>query len=460
MELDKRRRFQQTVHIRTLFIQYLVLSCIAILVLAAVLLGIFFILIENGTFLPANYAATQLELISTEVASCPTVTPAVVPDFYDYAVYSETGDYQYGTLGQEDAKKIWQLTQEEKSNQEGTHFFKTIQRDHELCVIRYTYQANFASATLRSHLPKPSTLFACLFVIGTVLIIFLLGSVFGKHLKRRLAVAEEATAKIQNHDLNFTVQQSGIAEIDEMLLSLEQMRAALKESLEKQWKMEQNRREQISALAHDIKTPLTVIHGNTDLLAETNQTVEQQQCTGYILSAATQIDQYISVLLDLSRAEGGLRPVRQKIATKEFLASLEKQANALTTAKSIGLSIEKRGVPQFFFADSFFLMRAVINLVTNGIEYSPEGGKLCIRIEAVKEELRICVVDSGHGFSPEAMAHATEQFYMEDHSRTSKAHYGIGLYIAYSVAKQHGGGLLLENAPDTGGGMVTLYFPL
>jgi len=460
MELNKRPRFQQTTHLRTLFIQYLVLTCIAILALAAVLLGIFFALITNGTFLPANYAANYLELKSAEIASCPTVTQDIVPDFCDYAVYSEAGDYQYGTFGQADAKKIWQLTQEEKTPQQGAYFFKTVQRDHERCVIRYTYQANFTSTALRTHLPKPSTLFACLFVIGTILIIFLLSSVFGKRLKLRLAVAKEATVKIQNHDLNFTVQQSGIAEIDEMLLSLEQMRAALKESLEKQWKMEQTRREQVSALAHDIKTPLTVIHGNTDLLAETSQTVEQQQCTGYILSAASQIDQYISVLLDLSRAECGLRLVRQKVATKEFLASLEKQASALATAKNICLSIEKGPLPQSFFADPFFLMRAVMNLVTNGIEYSPEGGTLCIRIAAVEKELRICVVDSGHGFSPEAKAHAMEQFYMGDQSRTSKAHYGIGLYLAYSVAKQHGGGLLLENAPDTGGGMVTLYFPL
>lgn len=460
MELRKRRYFQRTVRLRTLFIKYLVLSCIAILVLAAGLLGIFFVLIGNGTFFPANYAATQLELNSAEIASCPTVTRAVVPDFCDYAIYSENGDYQYGNLGQVDAKKIWKLTQEDKSYQEGYRFFKAIQRDNEICVVRYTYQANFASKILREHLPKPSTLIACLFVVGTILIIFLLASVFGKQLKRRLAVAEEATAKIQNHDLNFTIQHSGITEIDEMLLSLEQMRAALKESLEKQWKMEQNRREQISALAHDIKTPLTVIHGNSDLLAEMKQTAEQQQCTGYILSAANQIDQYISVLLDISRTESGLRLVRQKIATEEFLAGLEKQTRALTTAKNICLSIEKSSLPESFFADSFLLMRAVMNLVTNGVEYSPEGGKLCIRMSAVKEEMRICVIDSGHGFSPEAKAHAAEQFYMEDRSRTSKAHYGIGLYIAYSVAEQHGGGLLLENASRTGGGMATIYFPV
>ncbi|SHK30027.1 His Kinase A (phospho-acceptor) domain-containing protein [Hathewaya proteolytica DSM 3090] len=103
-----------------------------------------------------------------------------------------------------------------------------------------------------------------------------------------MEVAKEATAKIQNQDLDFTIQHSGITEIDEMLFSVDQMRAALKESLESQWKMEKNKRDQISAMAHDIKTPLTIIHGNTALLDETEQTSEQQQCTNYILSAANQ----------------------------------------------------------------------------------------------------------------------------------------------------------------------------
>ena len=70
--------------------------------------------------------------------------------------------------------------------------------------------------------------------------------------------------------------------------------------------------------------------------------------------------------------------------------------------------------------------------------------------------LRIIVIDDGQGFSEYALCHATEQFYMEDKSRNRKMHFGMGLYIANEIAKQHDGQLILENSTQTGGAKVTI----
>lgn len=70
--------------------------------------------------------------------------------------------------------------------------------------------------------------------------------------------------KIQDKDLEFVIQYIGIKEIDDILWSLDSMKAKLKQSLEKQWKSEQTRKIWIFALAHDIKTVLTIVRGNTN----------------------------------------------------------------------------------------------------------------------------------------------------------------------------------------------------
>ena len=70
------------------------------------------------------------------------------------------------------------------------------------------------------------------------------------------------------------------------------------------------------------------------------------------------------------------------------------------------------------------------------------------------------ITDTGKGFSAEALKHGMEQFFMEDESRNSKSHYGIGLYVAASVAQKHGGQLILENSQATGGAKVTLEIPV
>ena len=104
-------------------------------------------------------------------------------------------------------------------------------------------------------------------------------------------------------------------------------------------------------------------------------------------------------------------------------------------------------------------MRAVGNVLSNGVDYCPEGGRLQIRAEQTPEGELLCitVTDSGPGFSGEALRHGTEQFYQADKSRAGKRHYGMGLYIARSVLEENGGKLELDNSGENGGGEVRIY---
>lgn len=70
------------------------------------------------------------------------------------------------------------------------------------------------------------------------------------------------------------------------------------------------------------------------------------------------------------------------------------------------------------------------------------------------------VTDTGNGFSPTDLKEAATQFYRGDQSRSSGNHHGMGLYIAESAAKQHGGSLAIANMPSSGGGKVTMSIPV
>lgn len=120
-----------------------------------------------------------------------------------------------------------------------------------------------------------------------------------------MELLKNTTEKIEQQDLDFVVESSKIYEINNILFSMDKMKLALKNSLEKQWMLEENRKEQISALAHDIKTPLTIIHGNTDLLIEINENPELLEYMEYISKGVTQIEKYINTLIDISKTENG-----------------------------------------------------------------------------------------------------------------------------------------------------------
>lgn len=93
--------------------------------------------------------------------------------------------------------------------------------------------------------------------------------------------------------------------MNEVLTSLVKMKDELNHSLRTQWNMETNRREQIAALAHDIKTPLTILRGNAELLNESMLDSNQKKCNEHILKSIDEMEIYMKSLLDITKCEEG-----------------------------------------------------------------------------------------------------------------------------------------------------------
>ena len=100
-----------------------------------------------------------------------------------------------------------------------------------------------------------------------------------------------------------------------------------------------------------------------------------------------------------------------------------------------------------------------MNVVSNALDYAPKGSTLHISAAEGKNNLEISVTDEGAGFSPEALLHAQEQFYMADRSRGADLHFEMGLYITKSIIEQHNGNLVLENVTEAGGARVIIKIP-
>ena len=100
-----------------------------------------------------------------------------------------------------------------------------------------------------------------------------------------------------------------------------------------------------------------------------------------------------------------------------------------------------------------------MNVVSNAIDYSPSKGTIYIGTKNMEKFLEISITDEGNGFTPEALLHAQEQFFMGNKSRTSNMHFGMGLYITSSIIKQHNGQILLRNSDITKGAEVIIKIP-
>ena len=108
---------------------------------------------------------------------------------------------------------------------------------------------------------------------------------------------------------------------------------------------------------------------------------------------------------------------------------------------------------------AFSIRICVLSCILYLIGYSPPQGTIYVTVQKTDCFLHMSITDEGGGFTPEALHHAQEQFFMGDKSRSSNMHFGMGLYITSSIIKQHGGQLVLSNSKKTGGAQAIIKIP-
>ena len=447
-------------NLRGIFIRYIICFGIAAILLIVLYAFVFYLMLENNIILPANYSEHKIEGNRSAILKADKVTSNLIPYGCSYGVYNEDGKLLYGNFTTKQAKEAWTAIKNNQNIIFGDGYLSVFHRKKDICIIQYSIKAQFKSPLIRKHLANVELLGVVLLLILLVGEVVLLAVVFGKYLSKEIKVLIEVSDNIKRKDLDFEPKHSDIREIEEVIDSLNDMKNALKESLEKQWNMEKLKKNQISTLAHDIKTPLTIIKGNAELIKEISIEADNMKYNDYILKSADEIEKYLKLLIDITKSEDILVLKQGKIRTEAFFRKIVDKESALASEKNLELISEVESAPEFFYGDEELLYRSIMNVISNAIEYSPEFGKLILKIYGCKNELEFSIEDNGHGFSEEELQFAAEQFYRGDKSRISKNHYGMGLFITSSFIKLHGGVMKLSNSEQIGGAKVVLGIPL
>lgn len=214
----------------------------------------------------------------------------------------------------------------------------------------------------------------------------------------------------------------------------------------------------MSALSHDIKTPLTVVRGNAELLSETQLTKEQKNMIDSIISSTARIQHYVQKLIDLTKSANGNQGTPEEVSTKDLLFEIQKQASELAEVYRLKIDWNEQWHNQTVTVMYDQVIRAVVNIIQNAAEHTKGGGTITVHVEETNGTVSFTVEDEGSGFTKEALLHGTEPFFMDDAGRNNEAHYGIGLYFAKTIAEQHGGRIVLTNSEKTGGAKVVICF--
>ncbi|MCY8307628.1 HAMP domain-containing histidine kinase [Bacillus vallismortis] len=441
-------------------VKYLVTLCVSLVVLALLYIFVNTIAMNTGFSHPANYNEREAEKLAPKLETIDEVTADMIPDTMSYAILNkETKQKTAGTIQEKDLQLVKKKIEKKPYVNYKQKGYMVIDRGNEYCVLQYSLRADFGSPLLRKYLPNYELTSICILIILLIIVISIITTYFANRLRKHFETLNVITRYIKEQNLQFTPEFTHIKEFDDVIDSLIEMRDALQSSLEAQWRLEKNKKEQIGALAHDIKIPITIIKGNAELLSLSKQNEEQADYTKYILGAGNQIEQYIYQLIHLSKTEDSLTVHFEKASVEKLTETLQKDISAYKGNKKINIVFKKEHLLKEAQIDRQLLHRALLNILTNAVDYTPEGGTVSVYAKCDSESFYFFVRDTGSGFSEIALKKATELFYMDDKSRHAKGHYGMGLTFAKNAVNLHNGELALGNT-KAGGGEVRVKIPL
>lgn len=338
--------------------------------------------------------------------------------------------------------------------------FMEIQRSDGYVLVAYDLKPFYRNPWMQKNLPQINILLLILLIIFCLISIITITLIWAKKISKQLNPLLEASEEIGKQNLDFQVKKSNIQEFNAILDSLEKMKVGLSESLRTNWREEEKKRNQISALSHDIKTPLSIIKGNSELLGETNLTKEQETYLNYIRKNTNRIGKYIEILMLVNKSSQANELKFNEIRSKEFVEHIEKLAKEFTSTYKLNLLEDINYDDDFLIVDLKNFERAFLNILSNAEEQSPKNSTIKLIICSKADKLQISILDQGHGFTGEDLLYATDQFYQGDKSRHSKENYGIGLFVAEQIIDMHGGSLVLENRTDEIGAKVSILLPV
>ena len=287
--------------------------------------------------------------------------------------------------------------------------------------------------------------------IFIIVFTFIYAKKLSKEINTPVNILLDASEKIKNKDLDFNIEYSENNELTKLCNAFEEMRINLKNSLIKQWELEQNRRENIANIAHDLKTPLTIISTYSEALMDGN--IKQNKFKDYVEVIKRNNGRALILLDDMNKISNIespdfiLEPIDVNIV--EFLNVKEKDYRLLCQEKGINFKIDIIDSRENNFIDKFDIKsieQVLDNCISNSIRYTEKNGCIELVVLCKDEKIEFSIIDTGKGFTKEDLKNIFNKFYKGDKSRSFETgHSGLGMYIAKTIVEKHGGNIEAKN---------------
>lgn len=308
----------------------------------------------------------------------------------------------------------------------------------------------------------------------TVLFFAMLGSCisvilfYRNKLKPPIQELEEASKMIAENNLDFHITYQNKDELGQLCMEFERMREQLEKNNRSMWRMLENEKELRAAIAHDIRSPLSILEGYQEMLLEfmeedtleeddtleegilKKDTLEKKEIVEMLKAEKKQIER-MHVFLEKMRHMAKLEERElsfEDVNADDLKKQIEFEAELLSRSSGIACEICVETEGMSFFIDNDLVLEVLENLLGNAFRYAKKKIKIILSFTNKNNQLIITVSDDGDGFKEKAEL-LTKAFY-HSNSQNDLQHFGMGLYICRVYCERHGGKLILGNTKEGG----------
>ena len=270
---------------------------------------------------------------------------------------------------------------------------------------------------------------------------------YRKKLREPITQLQNGVERIQEDNLDFHIEYDGDDELGRLCCSMEKMRRELRQKHKALWESLEQRKLLNASVAHDLRTPITVLKGYLDYL---EKNIPQDKLTEDMLldtvssmqGAVNRLELYVESVRDIEKIQNieiEKRSENVKLLLNELRSNVRQLAGNKEIIISNDITVDKIQIDKGVF------FRILENLLQNALRYAEK--QVSINLSHKKDFLILTVKDDGKGFSAADLEKATTVFYSND---KEKQHFGIGLSVCKILCEKHGGLLYVGNQKEKG----------
>lgn len=282
--------------------------------------------------------------------------------------------------------------------------------------------------------------------IGSVMFYFLTARL------RRLSQTMNRYSVDANDQVTFPCKVQGGDEIDSLGRTFNQMSQRMQQQVCEIRNNDLQRRDLITNISHDLRTPLTTLHGYLETMLIKSDSLSEPEKEQYLQAAIKQssrIQELITGLFELSRLESCEQPANCEVfCAAELLQDVAQKYELVATQRNISLRHDFGGGSALVYGDIGLIQRVFENLIDNALKHTPSAGSVQLRVSTTEQEVVIAVTNTGPGIPQDELEKVFQRFYRSSSNPRDSTGTGLGLSIVQRIVALHQGVIKVTSTQD------------